>query len=110
MPEGTEPPDPRIEQLRLYCGAAATDAGFVAECLGQADALVTRFVGQVTVPSAILDRAVIEVGSELFHRRQAPNGIAQFATADGASPIRVARDPMIAAYPILQPFTGVGIA
>lgn len=110
MPEGTEAPDPRIEQLRLYCGAPASDAMFVAECLGQANELVTRFVRQASVPSMILDRAVIEVGSELFHRRQAPNGIAQFATMEGQSPIRVARDPMIAAYPILQPFTGVGIA
>lgn len=78
--------------------------------MAQADELVMRFVGQATVPSAILDRAVLEVGSELFHRRQAPSGIAQFATAEGQSPIRVARDPMIAAYPILQPFTGVSIA
>lgn len=103
-------PDPRIEQLRLYCGAPASDAMFVKECVEQAEALVTRFVGQVPVPSVIVDRAVLEVGSELFHRKQAPNGIAQFATAEGQSPIRVARDPMIAAYPILQPFTGVGIA
>lgn len=107
MPEGT---DQRIEELRLYCGAAASDVTFVTECVTQADALVTRFVGQASVPPAIVDRAVLEVGSELFHRRQAPSGIAQFATADGQSPIRVARDPMIAAYPILLPFTGVGIA
>lgn len=110
MSEGTEAPDPRIEKLRVYCGAPATDTEFVAECVAQADALVMRFVGQVSVPSAIVDRAVLEVGSELFHRRQAPNGIAQFATPEGQSPIRVARDPMIAAYPILQPFTGAGIA
>ena len=110
MAEGTEAPDPRIEKLRIYCGAPATDVSFVTECVEQATALVTRFVGQASVPTAIVDRAVLEVGSELFHRKQAPNGIAQFATADGQSPIRVARDPMIAAYPILQPFTGVGIA
>ena len=71
MAEGTVTPDPRIERLRLYCGAAAADAEFVTECLDQADVLVGRFVGQVAVPTVVLDRAVIEVGSELFHRRQA---------------------------------------
>lgn len=110
MSEGTETPDPRIEQLRLYCSAPVSDEAFVADCINQSVALVERFIGEASVPSAIVDRAVLEVGSELYHRKQAPNGIAQFATADGQSAIRVARDPMIAAYPILQPFTGVGIA
>lgn len=110
MSEGMETPDPQVERLRIYCGAPASDIEFVTECVTQADALVSNFVGNVSVPSAITGRAVLEVGSELYHRRQAPNGIAQFATVEGFSPIRVARDPMIAAYAILQPFTGVGIA
>jgi len=62
------------------------------------------------VPATALLRARIECGSELFHRRSAPNGIAQFATLDGGSAVRVARDPMIAAYPILTPWVGQGIA
>jgi len=98
-----------VEQIREYVGASANDADFLAGCLAESEALVTRFAGEVEVPEAIIDRAVIEVASELFHRRQAPNGVAQFATVDGSSPIRVARDPLVAAYPILTPWTGVGI-
>jgi len=61
------------------------------------------------VPPVVLDRAIKEVGSELFHRRQAPGGVAQFAGLDGA-PIRVARDPMVSAYPILARHVGPAIA
>jgi len=71
---------------------------------------VNRFIGVAVVPADVLDRAKIECGSELYHRRSAPNGIAQFATLDGGSAIRVARDPMVAAIPLLQPFVGLGIA
>jgi hypothetical protein len=46
--------------------------------------------------------------SELFHRRSAPNGVAQFASFDG-SPIRVAKDPMNAVYPLLMPYTGYAV-
>lgn len=77
--------------------------------LDTADALVTQFIGSVLgVPVGAIERAKLEAGSELFHRRQAPNGIAQFAAQDGA-PVRVARDPMVGAYPILKPFLGAGI-
>jgi hypothetical protein len=98
-----------VEQLRQYTGAASGDADFLGSCLTEATALVARFVGSVVIPSEVQDRAALEVASELFHRRQAPNGIAQFATVDGASPIRVARDPLVAAYPLLTPWTGVGV-
>lgn len=99
-----------VEQARQYVGASSSDDTFIESCLAEAGALVARFSGSATIPAAVNDRAVLEVASELFHRRQAPNGIAQFATIDGASPIRVARDPMIAAYPLLVPYTGTGVA
>jgi hypothetical protein len=99
-----------VEQLRQYVGAPVSDDAFVTTCLAESTALVQRFVGTATVPESVLDRAALEVGSELFHRRQAPSGIAQFATTDGPSPIRLARDPMVAAYPLLTPWTGVGVA
>lgn len=95
--------------LLAYVNAGAADADFVQECLTEAQVLVGRYVGVAVVPEAVLDRAVKEVGSELFHRRQAPNGIAQFATPD-ASPVRVARDPMLGAYPILARWLGGGFA
>lgn len=95
--------------LQEYVGAPDSDAAFVEQCWDEATALVNQYVGDETIPVAVLDRAFLEVGSELYHRRQAPNGIAQFASMDG-SPVRVARDPMVGAYPILNRFMVVGIA
>jgi hypothetical protein len=98
------------DDLKAYVGAPASDDAFVADCWTEASALVAKFVGTATVNADVLNRAKIECGSELYHRRSAPNGIAQFATLDGGTSQRVARDPMIAAYPILVPYVGQGIA
>ena len=99
-----------VAQLKAYVGAPDSDDTFVTACWDEAVALVAKFVGTATVPATILLRAKIECGSELFHRRSAPNGIAQFATLDGGSAVRVARDPAIAMYPLLIPYVGLGIA
>jgi hypothetical protein len=98
------------DDLKAYVGAPASDDAFVADCWTEASALVAKFVGTATVNADVLNRAKIECGSELYHRRSAPNGLAQFATLDGGSAVRVARDPMIAAYPILVAWVGQGIA
>jgi hypothetical protein len=99
-----------MAQLKAYVGAPDSDDTFVTACWDEASALVAKFVGTATVPATVLLRAKIECGSELFHRRSAPNGIAQFATLDGGSAVRVARDPMIASVPILVAWVGQGIA
>ena len=98
------------DDLKAYVGAPDSDNSFVNDCWSEATALVVAFVGTATVNADILQRAKIECGSELFHRRSAPNGIAQFATLDGGSAVRVARDPMIGAYPLLTPYVGLGVA
>lgn len=95
--------------LQAYVNANSSDEAFVTTCLAEATALVQAYVGTAVVPPVVLDRAVLEVGSELFHRRQAPSGVAQFAALDGA-PIRVARDPMVGAYPLLARYVGGGFA
>ena len=99
--------------LQAYVGAPDSDALFVEQCWDEATALVSAYVGTSTpvtvIPAEISDRAVLEVGSELYHRRQAPNGVAQFSSLDG-SPVRVARDPMLGAYPLLNRFMAAGIA
>lgn len=99
-----------VADLQAYVGDDGLEhTAFVTKCLDEAKALVDRFVGEVDVPEAIVDRAYLEVGSELFNRRSAPNGISQYTTYDGA-PMRVARDPMVAGYPILRPYVGGGFA
>jgi hypothetical protein len=71
-------------------------------------ALVDRYQGEAEVPSDLHRQAILICASELFHRRSAPNGVAQFASFDG-SPIRVAKDPMNAVYPLLMPYTGYAV-
>lgn len=97
------------QQLANYVGASNDDSSYVEQCWTEAVTMVAQFVGARAVPEEIIIRSAIEVGSELYHRRNAPNGIAQFSTIDGSA-IRVARDPMIGAYPILSRFVGPGIA
>ncbi|WP_405472370.1 hypothetical protein [Paenarthrobacter ilicis] len=95
--------------LAQYVKAVDADSAFVASCAAEALALVTAEIGKVTtVPAEIKARAVLEVGAELFHRRQSRNGIAGLDNTD-ATPMRIARDPMKAAYPLLNPFLGPGI-
>lgn len=96
-----------LGEFQAYVGTDETD--FPQECLTSGLALVTRYIGAVTtVPADVKDQAVYIASSELFHRRSAPNGVAQFATMDG-SPVRIARDPMGAVYPLLQPYVGYAI-
>lgn len=95
--------------LRTYVNCSENQMPYVESCWDEATALVLNYVGGATVPASVVERACLECGSELFHRKSAPNGITQFAGLDGAA-IRVSRDPMIGAYAILRPFVGPGIA
>lgn len=113
--EGNDELQQLAERLRAYVTPEARhvniDETFVRECAAEALALVGQLVGSsaAIVPAEIRQRAVVEAGSELFHKRQAPNGISQFADAAG-TPMRVARDPMNVARVILQPFLPLAFA
>ncbi len=95
--------------LKAYVGASSEDDAFTEACWSEATALVTREIGTYEVPAEIVGRATLEVGAELWNRRQAPNGVSQFAAFDGSA-IRVARDPMVGARPLLAPYLGLGFA
>jgi hypothetical protein len=95
-----------LEEFQAYVGTDETT--FPQECLTAGHALVTKYIGQSTVPVSLHDQSVLITSSELFHRRSAPNGVAQFASFDGA-PIRVAKDPMNAVYPLLQRYVGYAV-
>lgn len=94
--------------LLTYVGGDQRDAEYAQDCVDTAIALVDKHIGSADVPAAIRRRGILEAGSELFHRKNAPNGISQFATPDGKSPVRVARDPMLSVYPLLAEFVGMG--
>ena len=96
-----------LAEFQAYVGTDETT--FPEECLTSGLALVEAYIGEVvTVPVAIKDQSVLIASSELYHRRSAPNGVAQFASFDG-SPIRVAKDPMNAVYPLLQRYVGYAV-
>lgn len=106
--------DELTQQLRGYVTPearhVAVDEGFVRACAAEARRLVGQLIGTATgVPAEIRNRAIIEAGSELFHKRQAPNGISQYADAAG-TPLRVAKDPMNVARVIVQPFLPLAFA
>lgn len=104
--------------LKEFIGSGNAKDEMVQACFEQAVALVTRanrvwdtttktFVTSAA-PTTIVDRAVLAVGAELFNQSRAKNGVAQFAGLD-EQPIRIARDPMVAAYPLLSPWVVLGL-
>lgn len=97
-----------LSEFKDYVGTKdASD--FPQSCLTAGENLVTKFIGTVTtVPAEIRDQAVLSCASELFHLRNAPNGIAQFADFGGAA-IRVGLDPMNRAKQILMPWVGYAV-
>jgi len=98
------------DDLLNFVGGNQSDRDFVEKCLAQAQMLVNAYcIRTPEVPEEILDNAYLQVGSELFHRRNAPSGIAQFSSLDGTSPVRVAKDPMTSVYPLLNRWVVNGV-
>lgn len=84
-------------QGRAVSDALTTDVDTACE-------LVKREIGDNAVPEAIVSAAVEKVAVELSDQRLAPSGIRNFADVDSVVAVRVARDPMVAARPLLAPF------
>jgi hypothetical protein len=97
-----------VEEVRNYVGASISDTDFITTCLDTAVSLVEDYVGTSEVRNNVLDIAYTQVASELFHRRNAPNGIAQFASMDGTA-MRVSRDPLTSTYPLLNRYVLGGV-
>lgn len=97
------------ERLGRYVGD--TDEAFLQDCVDQATVLVEGYLGSKLgkVHGPVLDLAIIQTGSELHARKNAPSGVAQFATGS-ENPVRLARDPMTSTYPLLRRYVGWGIA
>lgn len=93
-----------VASLRAFVGAGDDqDTELLTSSLSESVRLVSDFAGEATVPAEVARRAVLEVAADLFHRRNAPNGVQQFALPDGGyAPQRIARDPMTPAYPLLR--------
>lgn len=97
-----------LVDFQQYLGTTET-GDFIESALSAGNALVGRLIGEVdTVPNEVHNQAILIAASEIYHRRSAPNGVAQFAAFDG-QPVRVAKDPLNAVYPLLLPFIGYGV-
>lgn len=96
------PPAQLVTKLRAHVSAPGGDSS-VEDCVLEALGLLDRLLGEVTstIPTAVLDRAVVEVGADLWHRRSTKNGIASFGDGLDVPPIRIRRDPLDAARPLL---------
>jgi hypothetical protein len=96
-----------LEDFQAYLGTTET-GDFITSALSAGHALVDAYQGEVEVPTQLHTQAVMICASEIYHRRSAPNGVAQFAAFDG-QPVRVAKDPMNAVYPLLMRYVGFGV-
>lgn len=99
--------------LRAFVGATEKDSAFVTECVAEADALIAKRVGDAPIPAPVRDRAVKEVAADLFYRRSARNGVAAFGgggEGGGGEVVRLNRNPLAPAEPILAPFLGPRLA
>lgn len=74
----------------------------------ESEFMVRNHVGEAPIPEIILELAGYEVARELYTRRDAPGGV--LSTFGDVGPVRLARDPMRAAYPILAPYLTGGFA
>lgn len=98
--------------LAPFVGARTVDP-YISQCAVEAVDMVLHYIGaeKDSIPASVFHRACVEVGADLYHRRSARNGIAGFEDTDITSaPVRINRDPLVPARPILAPYMKVGIA
>lgn len=96
---------------------AVSDAKIEAE-IAVATALVNRHLGggddgsapaPLPVPATIHDKAILVVAVEAINQSLAPNGVLNQVYDSGigdiaSTPVRIGRDPLKPAYPVLDPF------
>lgn len=98
----TPTPQERAQRLTSYVSALATETAYVTECAAEATELVTAYVGGSTVAEVKMERAILEVGADLYYRKQARSGSPSYEGAEMSS-LQVPKDPMRLAYPLLRP-------
>lgn len=111
MPDFEEPPI----DLAWYVAAQNSPEMSKLAAVSRAEAtqLVTDFIGgeanPFSVPQAVLDRAILEVGADLYYRQAARNGVVGIGGDDMGQIFRLNRDPMAAAYPLLRRYLAQGL-
>lgn len=98
-----------IAELARFVSAPQEDP-YLGACITESTDLVGKLAGDrlPTIPEPVADRAILEVAADLYHRRATRNGIAGFDDTEiSAAPVRINRDPLTPARPILAPWIGV---
>jgi hypothetical protein len=102
-----------VEKLAAYVQVdAVEDAAYLAECVQEAADLVQDLITRNKtrpVPESVAERAELETGADLFHRRRSRNGVAVFGSGDdlgGMEAVRVTRDPSATARAMLAAYLG----
>jgi hypothetical protein len=101
----------RASALELYreIGNAATLSEQQATALcEQAAALIDQHARTACIPDKVRVLACVAVARDLHTATQAPGGV--YSPFGDGGAVRLARDPMKAAYPLLAPYVGGGFA
>lgn len=108
----SDPSVPSPTDLAWYVQAVGPDdTDYAAQCSIEATELVESIVGTHEVPVSVVDRAVLEVGADLYHRKAARSGLVQFGGGTEAPAVhRIPLDPLRTAWPILRPYLPGGFA
>src|SRR5688572_14333953 len=95
------------DQLRVHAkvSASVTDA-VLNQCIAVADELLKTYIGVNVVPPATLERANLLAANECLQQNIAPNGVLnqQYDQGDASTPLRIGRDPLNPAYPLLAAY------
>lgn len=94
------------EQLRVYIGAKENELDAVTLDLARAEGEITRALERAwrQPTEAERDGLVLEVGHELFKRRDSPSGSSQYADYSTGQPVAGPRDPLTPVWPMLRRF------
>lgn len=72
---------------------------------------IDNLIGTGTVPPDVRIEAILRVGSSVYYRRTARNGIVSFGESGGeVTPMRVSKDDLSEARTLLRNWLGMGIA
>jgi hypothetical protein len=96
---------------KLRASSVSVPDNDIDKALAVARELVDEYTKAATVPPKVIDRAVFLVTVEQLTQDKAPNGVLNqsFVTDDGDSgstPVRISRDPLKPAYPVLDRWVG----
>lgn len=95
-----------LTAFRLYVNDQSTADADLERALSTGIALVdVTCRGVVGIPDAVMDQAYLICASRIHANQAAPDGVSQFASADG-TPRYIARDPLEAVMPLVTPYFG----